>query len=751
MATYLGWSLGPSLPAYLQRMIDEELCALDPREVRSDVAPQAAAERPESPGSSPREQVRRVVRDENGQGLAREGATSPRAPSPLVRPDLEYTTEKTAELDSDAQRANSDQEGAEEQDVSLEAELNQTQHGLHIAEKKTADLETSIQLARRNLTAAIGRVASSKAVLDQTRHSLAATNEKAASLNAEVQQARQHLAAATEQRIRLAAASQMAQTALATANKRIRSLQGTLRQAQQDADAANKDAAGLEDAIREAREAEEAAAGAIDKMMEEAARREGPSSVQPEPAQATLDRLTEVSEELQGEGARIEASMESFHGQLVAARGILNVLREHVNSAEGELRRRPGLDDEVRKGVFLLRKHRLTVMQRVEQLLEQLDEDRQQRQRSELDDVNAQNRALDTEVMRQLEEIRGLGLRIGELKPLEGEVSALRAELEKLRAHEGRLEELPAIRVEVEGLGSDEGRSEELAALRVEVERLRGCEADASALRTEVEGLKSNEGRSEELAALRTEVERLRGCEADASALRAEADALRAQCRSGREWMVQLDEDKKVLFRKWQDARGNFRVVCRARPVEAAEGLAEVSFELPNTLVFRGERFVVDGYFGPRAGHGVLFDEVWELAECAVGGEDVCVFTYGQTGSGKTLTLNSILDRLAGALFDGLAERERVGWRFGVRAQLLEVYGGGLYDIAVGREQVKFQSTSRSRTVPGCAMLVFESAAEMRLALEESGRRRTTAATQANKQSSRSHTITLIHLSGTNG
>ncbi|KAK7716377.1 hypothetical protein SLS64_003531 [Diaporthe eres] len=723
MATYLGWSLGPPLPAYLQRIIDRELCALGQREIRSDVQPQAAAERPESPESPLREQVRRVVRDENGQGLAKEGATSPCAPSPLVRHDLEYTVEKTADLDYNVRREHRDDKGAEEQDAGLEAELDQTRYGLHVAKERTTDLEACIKLARWDLMVASERVASLEALLDQTQHSLASTNERAASLDAEVQQAQQHLTAATEQRISLAAASQMAQTALASANKRIESLQGTLWQAQKDADAAKEDAAGLEDAIRAAREAEEAAAGAMDKMMEEAKGGDRVAGVQPVPAHATLARLTAVSEELQGEGARIDADMNRFHDQLITARGVLNMLREHVNHAEDELRRRPGLDGELRSAVTLLRDHRVTVMLRVEKLLEELGEDRRRRQGSELDGVNAQNRALDSEVTKQLEEIRGLGLRIGELQPLEGEVSALRAELEGLRA--------------------DGGQSGELSALREEVERLRGCEADASALRVEIEGLRAGGAATEELSALRSEV-----------------GALRQQSRSDREWMMQLDDDKKVLFRKWQDARGNFRVLCRARPVGAAEGLADVSFELPNKLLYRGEVFTMDGqyrpslavvgYFGPRIGDDVLFNEVWELVECAVGGEDVCVFTYGQTGSGKTMTLNSVLDRLAGALFDGLAEREKVGWRFGVRAQLLEVYGGALYDIAVGREQVKFQSTSRSPTVPGCTELVFESAAEMRLALEGSGRRRTTAATQANKQSSRSHTITLIHLSGTN-
>ncbi|KAI7774498.1 hypothetical protein LA080_008287 [Diaporthe eres] len=118
-----------------------------------------------------------------------------------------------------------------------------------------------------------------------------------------------------------------------------------------------------------------------------------------------------------------------------------------------------------------------------------------------------------------------------------------------------------------------------------------------------------------------------------------------------------------------------------------------------------------------------------ELVEYAISGEDVYVFTYSQTGSGKTMMLNFVLNRLAGALFNSLAKREKVGWRFGVHTQLLKVYGSALYNIAVSREQVKFQSTSRSPTVPSCTKLVFKSVAEMRLALEGSGRWRTTAAT----------------------
>ncbi|KAI3462126.1 hypothetical protein Pfo_018789 [Paulownia fortunei] len=109
-----------------------------------------------------------------------------------------------------------------------------------------------------------------------------------------------------------------------------------------------------------------------------------------------------------------------------------------------------------------------------------------------------------------------------------------------------------------------------------------------------------------------------------------------------------LLSEKKKLFNDLLTAKGNVKVVCRARPLFEDEGPYVVEF--PDDITLRintgddslsnpKKDFEFDRVYGPHVGQADLFADIQPFVQSAFDGYNVSVFAYGQTCSGKTHTM----------------------------------------------------------------------------------------------------------------
>lgn len=239
------------------------------------------------------------------------------------------------------------------------------------------------------------------------------------------------------------------------------------------------------------------------------------------------------------------------------------------------------------------------------------------------------------ETARQAEELqRQMGtqqqdLRIDMLKK-DGEVAEMRSQLDSLRADLDR---------EVALKGTLQTNLAEMSAANVTME------AKANSLRSQIEFLESDsKAQSDSFA--------------DMEARLQEANRIAEEAKRK---LIKEETERRVLFNKYQELKGNIRVMCRVRPVlDETEG-SEAGLQYPDEKtsakigvlgpeeksslgnVSRKEYpFEFDRVFTPQVDNEEIFGEISQLVQSAMDGYNVCIFCYGQTGSGKTYTMSSV-------------------------------------------------------------------------------------------------------------
>uniref|UniRef100_A0A8C2ICD4 Kinesin family member 21A n=1 Tax=Cyprinus carpio TaxID=7962 RepID=A0A8C2ICD4_CYPCA len=164
-----------------------------------------------------------------------------------------------------------------------------------------------------------------------------------------------------------------------------------------------------------------------------------------------------------------------------------------------------------------------------------------------------------------------------------------------------------------------------------------------------------------------------------------------------------------------------------------------------------------------------------KLIEGCFEGYNATIFAYGQTGSGKTYTMGTgfdvnitdedlgIIPRAVSHLFRGIEERRQAATEqgrpvpeFKINAQFLELYNEEVLDLFDStrdmearkqRSNIKIHEDANGGIYTvGVTTRTVSSEAEMMQCLRLGALSRTTASTQMNVQSSRSHAIFTIHL-----
>lgn len=402
------------------------------------------------------------------------------------------------------------------------------------------------------------------------------------------------------------------------------------------------------------------------------------------------------------------------------------------------------------------RKHR----RELDELRKELNEETERLQKTHREAMEALDRhyraELEDERALKSREVQELRLKLGNeqqdmnslLLKKDQEVSEMRAQVESLKGDIGREKALQK---------TLEASVSEIAASNVTLE------ARARSLKEHVEFLESdNKAQSDSFANMEARLQ----------------DALRVATEA-KEKLIKEETERRILFNKYQELKGNIRVMCRVRPVLGdAEGeaakiafpddktSAEIALQGAEEVTAMGKvsrksfNFEFDRVFAPNAMNQDVFDEISQLVQSALDGYNVCIFCYGQTGSGKTHTMSSqdgMIPRATHMIYDTITKLKDKSWTYTMEGSFIEVYNEELNDLLTpntresGKKlEIRHDEARKQTQVTNCKTVELDSADKVETMLEEAQSNRSVAATKANERSSRSHSVFILKLVGEN-
>ncbi|KAK0720333.1 putative KAR3 protein [Lasiosphaeris hirsuta] len=254
-------------------------------------------------------------------------------------------------------------------------------------------------------------------------------------------------------------------------------------------------------------------------------------------------------------------------------------------------------------------------------------------------------------------------------------------------------------------------------------------------------------------------------------------DALRL-AEEARLKLIKEETERRMLFNKYQELKGNIRVMCRVRPVlDPTEGdEAKILFpdlktstqiditgpEEKSSLGNVSRRvmpFEFDRVFDPSVYNEEVFGEISQLVQSALDGFNVCIFCYGQTGSGKTFTMSSddgMIPRATHMIYETITQLKEKSWSYTMEGSFVEVYNEELNDLLTSpsegkkKLEIRHDDSRKQTTVLHCKSVALDSADKVATMLREAQNNRSVAATKANERSSRSHSVFILKLVGEN-
>ncbi|KAK1416632.1 hypothetical protein QVD17_25747 [Tagetes erecta] len=233
-------------------------------------------------------------------------------------------------------------------------------------------------------------------------------------------------------------------------------------------------------------------------------------------------------------------------------------------------------------------------------------------------------------------------------------------------------------------------------------------------------------------------------------------------------------KERKELYNKIQELKGNIRVFCRCRPLnleEIAEG-ASMAFDfeaskdgelrVKSNIAFK-KNFKFDSVFSPEANQVDVFEDTSSFATSVLDGYNVCIFAYGQTGSGKTFTMEGTNEnrgvnfRTLEELFRVINERKNQ-IRYEICVSVLEVYNEQIRDLllpssqpGVAAKRLEIRQIGEGlHHVPGLVEAKVSDMGEVWEVLKTGSSSRAVGSTNANEHSSRSHCIHCVMVKGEN-
>lgn len=256
-------------------------------------------------------------------------------------------------------------------------------------------------------------------------------------------------------------------------------------------------------------------------------------------------------------------------------------------------------------------------------------------------------------------------------------------------------------------------------------------------------------------------------------------DALKA-AEEARQKLIKEETERRVLFNKYQELKGNIRVMCRVRPIlDNGEGTAadlefpdektsaQISVKGPEERNSLGKvttkiyPFEFDRVFTPEIQNEEIFGEISQLVQSALDGYNVCIFCYGQTGSGKTYTMSSadgVIPRATKMIYETVNKLKEKSWTYTMEGNFIEVYNEELHDLLTpakdqdGKKklEIRHDEARKTTTVLNCQSVTLDSENTVEFMLNQAQKNRSVAATKSNERSSRSHSVFTLKLMGEN-
>mmetsp|Transcript_5060 Transcript_5060/g.13231 ORF Transcript_5060/g.13231 Transcript_5060/m.13231 type:complete len:938 (+) Transcript_5060:541-3354(+) len=244
--------------------------------------------------------------------------------------------------------------------------------------------------------------------------------------------------------------------------------------------------------------------------------------------------------------------------------------------------------------------------------------------------------------------------------------------------------------------------------------------------------------------------------------------------------------ERRRLFNELLRIKGNIRVFCRVRPLNAQEPPV-ACVEFPNEdranrqiqlLLEENSQaeaklrktFDFDRVFTESASQLEVYQQsVKPLMQSALDGFNVCVFAYGQTGSGKTHTMEGrpsdpgVTSRAINELFELASGECAVPGliKYTFTLSMLEIYNEQIRDLLgakmgpnVGsnskRHDIRMEENGTGVYVTDLVSLDVSSAEEVMSLLKLGSKNRSVGVTKMNEHSSRSHLVMLIRCTSHN-
>lgn len=270
--------------------------------------------------------------------------------------------------------------------------------------------------------------------------------------------------------------------------------------------------------------------------------------------------------------------------------------------------------------------------------------------------------------------------------------------------------------------------------------------------------------------------------EEDEAVLRARIEERDRKIAELEKQVLQGEELRRRMHNRIQELRGNVRVFVRTRPfLPGDEQTTDPSIEVSpdgESLSIWDQRngnphgFKFDKVFPPSAGQDQVFGEVSEFVQSALDGYNVCLFSYGQTGSGKTHTMQGsgneamrgIIPRAVEQILNQAKISTAQKWEFSMSASFLEIYNEELKDLLTSMTKKSSNTTKLAIKKSREGKTYVEGLTEISIETKDSeagmnqldalmavaARARSVASTKMNAQSSRSHSVFMLHLRGYN-
>lgn len=248
--------------------------------------------------------------------------------------------------------------------------------------------------------------------------------------------------------------------------------------------------------------------------------------------------------------------------------------------------------------------------------------------------------------------------------------------------------------------------------------------------------------------------------------------------------LLKGEQLRRVMHNRIQELRGNIRVYVRTRPFLPGDGknqgssidvcLDGESLSIVDNRNGNPHEFKFDKVFPPSAGQDLVFNEVSDFVQSALDGYHVCLFSYGQTGSGKTHTMQGsgngamrgIIPRAVEQVLSQAKLMQSQKWVFTMSASFLEIYNEELKDLLLtmtqGGKPSKAEKLAIKRNregksyVDGLTQIPIDTndsvggMEQLVVLMSSAARSRSVASTKMNEQSSRSHSVFMLHLRGYN-